>query len=85
MSDLKNEEKIEVPKFLQQQMPLRDEDTPEGTFDLSFRVMNNEVLGFAMKVDDFKMKWIIVGLAAVGILAWVAVTFGPMITQTFGG
>tara|TARA_Y100000389_G_scaffold201976_1_gene246058 strand:- start:8886 stop:9143 length:258 start_codon:yes stop_codon:yes gene_type:complete len=85
---MSGDDKIEVPdilKYKSQPQPLRDEDTPEGTFDLSFRVMNNEVLGFAMRVDDFKMKWIIVGLAAVGVLAWVAVTFGPMITQTFGG
>ena len=65
--------------------PLRDEDTPEGTFDLSFRLMNNEVLGLTMKVDDFKMKWIIVGVVVVGALAWIGTTFGPTIASAFGG
>ena len=65
--------------------PLKDEDTPEGTFDLSFRIMNNEVLGFAMRVDDFKAKWLILGLIAIGILGFVATSFGPMIMATFGG
>lgn len=83
-------EEIETPRFVkeayaEQPVPLRDEDTPEGTFDLSLRIMNNEVIGFAMKVDDFKMKWILVGLVAVGALAWVATTFGPTIANTFGG
>lgn len=64
---------------------LKDEDTPEGTFDLSIRIMNTELIGMTMKVDDFKMKWVIVGLGAVGVLAWVATSFGPSIVSTFGG
>jgi len=78
-------DEIEVPKILQNPVPLKDEDTPEGTFDLSFRVMNNEVLGFAMRVDDFKAKWLILGLIAIGVLGFVATAFGPMIMNTFGG
>ena len=85
MSGLANEDKIEVPKFLQEQMPLKDEDTPEGTFDLSLRIMNNEVIGFAMRVDDFKAKWLILGLIAVGVLGYAAVVFGPTIQSVFGG
>ena len=78
-------DEIEVPKILQNPVPLKDEDTPEGTFDLSFRVMNNEVIGFAMRVDDFKAKWLILGLIAIAILGFVATAFGPMIMNTFGG
>ena len=73
-------DEIEVPKILQKPVPLKDEDTPEGTFDLSFRIMNNEVIGFAMRVDDFKAKWLILGLIAIAILGFV-----PMIMSTFGG
>jgi hypothetical protein len=82
---MKMSDEIEVPKILQNPVPLKDEDTPEGTFDLSFRVMNNEVLGFAMRVDDFKAKWLILGLIAIGVLGFVATAFGPMIMNTFGG
>lgn len=78
-------DEIEIPKILQKPVPLKDEDTPEGTFDLSFRVMNNEVIGFAMRVDDFKAKWLILGLIAIAILGFVATAFGPMIMNTFGG
>lgn len=85
MSGMMSDEKIEVPKFLEQQKPLKDEDTPEGTFDLSLRIMNNEVIGFAMRVDDFKAKWLILGLIAVGILGYAATVFGPTIQSTFGG
>lgn len=85
MSDLADEDKIEVPEFLQNQRPLRDEDTPEGTFDLSLRIMNNEVIGFAMRVDDFKAKWLILGLIAIGVLGYAAVVFGPTIQSVFGG
>lgn len=82
---MKMSDEIEVPKILQKPVPLKDEDTPEGTFDLSFRVMNNEVIGFAMRVDDFKAKWLILGLIAIAILGFVATAFGPMIMNTFGG
>ncbi len=82
---MKMSDEIEIPKILQKPVPLKDEDTPEGTFDLSFRVMNNEVIGFAMRVDDFKAKWLILGLIAIAILGFVATAFGPMIMNTFGG
>ena len=82
---MKMSDEIEVPKILQKPVPLKDEDTPEGTFDLSFRVMNNEVIGFAMRVDDFKAKWLILGLITIAILGFVATAFGPMIMSTFGG
>lgn len=52
-------------------------DMPEGKMELSFRVLGNELIGIKMVVDDFKMKWAIVGLAGVGILLWAASTFGP--------
>ena len=72
-------------KMSEEVKPLRDEDTPEGTFDLSFRLMNNEIIGITMKVDDFKMKWIILGVAVIGALAWIGTTFGPSIAAAFGG
>jgi hypothetical protein len=72
-------------KMSEEVKPLRDEDTPEGTFDLSFRLMNNEIIGITMKVDDFKMKWIILGVVVIGALAWIGTTFGPSIAGAFGG
>ena len=30
---MKMSDEIEVPKILQKPVPLKDEDTPEGTFD----------------------------------------------------
>ena len=79
------EEKVKAKLVAKAPHAIRDEDTPEGTFDLSFRVMNNEVIGFAMRVDDFKAKWLILGLIAIAILGFVATAFGPMIMNTFGG
>jgi hypothetical protein len=63
---------------------LKDEDTPEGTFDLSFRVMNNEILGFTMRVDDFKAKWLLLGLISIAVLGYMVSVFGPVIMSTFG-
>ena len=60
-------------------------DTPEGKFELAIRILGNEVLGLQMKVDDFKMKWLLIGIFAIAILMWVSTLFGPALVNTFGG
>jgi len=60
-------------------------DNPEGKLEMSIRLMNNEVIGFKMVVDDFKMKWVLIGIAAMFAIAYMASQFGPMIASTFGG
>ena len=37
----------------------------EGKLEISVRILGNEIIGFKMTVDDFKMKWMLVGLFAV--------------------
>ena len=55
----------------------------EGKLELSVRILGNEIIGFQMIVDDFKMKWMLLGLVAIGSISWVMVTFGPMLMETF--
>jgi len=38
-----------------------------------------------MKVDDFKMKWLIIGIFSIAVLMWVMSLFGPAIMSTYGG
>ena len=59
-------------------------DHPEGKFELAIRILGNEVLGLQMKVDDFKMKWLLIGIFAIGVLMWVATLFGPALVSTYG-
>jgi len=59
-------------------------DMPEGKMELSFRVLGNEMIGIKMVVDDFKMKWAIIGVAGVGMLLWAASTFGPAVMNLGG-
>ena len=54
-----------------------------GKLEISVRILGNEIIGFKMTVDDFKMKWMLVGLFAVGILSWIMVAFAPTIMETF--
>ena len=60
-------------------------DTPEGKFELAIRILGNEVLGLQMKVDDFKMKWLLIAIFAIAVLMWVSTLFGPALVSTFGG
>ena len=51
----------------------------EGKMELSLRVLGNELIGFKMMVDDFKMKWVLIGLITIIGLGWVISSFGPLI------
>ena len=62
-----------------------EEDQSEGKLELSLRILGNEIIGFKMIVDDFKMKWMLLGLVAVVGLSWAMGTYGPMLMQTFKG
>ena len=55
----------------------------EGKLELSVRILGNEIIGFRMIVDDFKMKWMLLGLVAIGAIAYIMVSFGPQLMETF--
>tara|TARA_R110000824_G_scaffold397682_1_gene600808 strand:- start:241 stop:429 length:189 start_codon:yes stop_codon:yes gene_type:complete len=55
----------------------------EGKLELSLRILGNEIIGFKMLVDDFKMKWMLLGLVAIAALSFVLVEFGPQLMETF--
>ena len=57
----------------------------EGKMELSLRVLGNELIGFKMMVDDFKMKWVLIGLITIVGLGWVIRSFGPLITSFANG
>ena len=59
-------------------------DMPEGKMELSLRVLGNELVGIKM-VDDFKMKWAMIGVAGIAILLGAVSYFGPAITGMMGG
>lgn len=60
-------------------------DMPEGKMELSLRVLGNEFIGIKMVVDDFKMKWAIVGVVGIAILLGAISYFGPIIQGMAGG
>ena len=60
-------------------------DMPEGKMELSLRVLGNELVGIKMVVDDFKMKWAMIGVAGIAILLGDVSYFGPAITGMMGG
>ena len=55
----------------------------EGKLELSVRILGNEIIGFKMVVDDYKMKWMLLGLIALGAIAYIMVSFGPQLMETF--
>ena len=61
---------------------MKKEDN-EGKLELSVRILGNEIIGFKMVVDDFKMKWMLLGLVAIGAISWIMVAFGPTLMETF--
>ena len=65
-----------------QQVPV---DMPEGKMELSLRILSNELIGIRMTVDDMKMKWVIIGVGAIGAMLWAASSFAPQLTSAFEG
>ena len=68
--------------FTVQETKVADKDD-EGKLELSVRILGNEIIGFKMVVDDFKMKWMLLGLIALGAIAYIMVSFGPQLMETF--
>ena len=60
-------------------IPMAEEDQSEGKLELSLRILGNEIIGFKMMVDDFKIKFLLGGIAALAIIAYIMVVFGPSI------
>ena len=60
-------------------------DMPEGKMEFSIRVLGNEFVGFKMIVDDFKMKWALIGIVGVALLLGAVSYFGPAISGMTGG
>jgi hypothetical protein len=55
----------------------------EGKLELSLRILGNEIIGFKMVVDDFKMKWMLLGIVAIAAISFVMVQFGPQLMEAF--
>ena len=60
-----------------------EEDQSDGKLEISLRILGNEIIGFKMMVDDFKIKFLLGGIAAMGIIAYIMVVFGPSLMETF--
>ena len=55
----------------------------EGKVEMSLRILGNEIIGFKMVVDDFKMKWLLLGIIALGAISFVMAQFGPQLMEMF--
>jgi len=62
-----------------------EEDQSDGKLEISLRILGNEIIGFKMMVDDFKIKFLLGGIAAMAIIAYIMVVFGPQLMETFSG
>ena len=56
----------------------------QGKLELSVRILGNELIGFKMVVDDFKMNWLFLGVVTIVALGWAGSTFGPALFDMVG-
>lgn len=56
----------------------------DGKLELSIRILGNELIAIKMEVNDFKMKWLVVGIGALVGLGYAVSSFGPGLMNTFG-
>ena len=62
-------------------MSSKDDDT--GKMEVAVRVLGNELIALKMVVDDFKMKWLVLGVVTICALGWSASAFGPELMNMF--
>ena len=56
----------------------------QGKLEVAVRVLGNELIALKMTVDDFKMKWLVLGVVTIVALGWAASCFGPKLLQMVG-
>jgi hypothetical protein len=56
----------------------------KGKMEIQLRILGNELVAIKMSVDDFKMKWLFVGIVAMLAVGWAASSFGPDLVSMFG-
>ena len=56
----------------------------KGKMEIQLRVLGNELVAIKMSVDDFKMKWLLIGVISIVELGWAAGSFGPELVNMFG-
>ncbi len=53
----------------------------EGSISFAIRLLGNEVVGFEMKVDSLRTKWLVLSIGAVAVLTWIATVALPIIKE----
>ena len=61
-----------------------DATDDKGKLEVSVRILGNELVALRMDVDDFKMKWLVMGVVAIVALGWAVGNFGPELINMFG-
>ena len=56
----------------------------KGKMEIQLRILGNELVAIKMLVDDFKMKWLLIGILAMLAVGWAASSFGPDLIGMFG-
>lgn len=64
-------------------MQLKDDLLNDESFEMNIRVLGNEVLGFQIKVNDFKTKWVIISTMLFVVITTTFATYGEPIVQMF--
>ena len=65
-------------------MPEETNVDDKGKMEIQLRILGNELVAIKMAVDDFKMKWLCIGVIAIVALGWAASRFGPELIGMFG-
>ena len=42
----------------------------KGKLEVAVRILGNELIAIEMNVDDFKMKWLVMGVIAIVAMGW---------------
>ena len=56
----------------------------DNQFNLSLRLLGNEVIGVTLSANNVKNKWLFTGLLSTAVLVFIASEYGPALADFFG-
>lgn len=60
------------------------EDSKPDNFDLSFRILGNEIIGLSLSSQSTARNWTAFGLIVLVVLTILMAEVGPTIVEIFG-
>ena len=58
-----------------------EEKEDNNSYEITIRILGNEVLGFGLKSSSKSNKWALIGLITLGVIVGILLNYGDKLVQ----